>query len=189
MNQGFQFETQATDGTLYRVIYTIHFAERFDLDRPGHPALRRTITEEIVQQKIEEAIPQLDDMIYGKSLKGVIVSRSKRFIMTFEAIETSKGFQLNMVTMSDRLDFKPKSEKEVVIEVNPTFTVKFTAPLSLGLKYSILADIAHNWQTLEEGVLYHLGGDLMDYWVERGGDVFYVTMADWAQDLLEIDVS
>ena len=89
----------------------------------------------------------------------------------------------------DRLDFKPKSEKEVVIEVNPTFTVKFTAPLSLGLKYSILADIAHNWQTLEEGVLYHLGGDLMDYWVERGGDVFYVTMADWAQDLLEIDVS
>lgn len=147
------------------------------------------MSEETVRLKVEEAIPKIDEIAYGKSMKGVIVSKSVRFIMLFEAIETSYGRQLNLITLSGRIDFRSKSAKEVVIEVNPVFTVTFSTPLSTALKTSILADIALNWSVLESGVLYHLGGELSDYWLERSGDTFHVSVADWATELIEVEVS
>lgn len=151
--------------------------------------MKRRISENTVRAKIEEAIPKIDDVVYGKELRGVIASQSERFAMLFHAIETDYGYELSMFNMSNRVDFRPKSAKEVVIQVNPVFTVRFAEPYSYPLKLSILADIAENWKGIEPGVLYHLGGELMDYWLERAGDILYVTGADWTRDLMEIEVT
>jgi hypothetical protein len=189
MNPGAQFEVMIPDGDVYRVIYTDHFVRRFEFDEPNHPAVKRTVSEVIVRAKIEEAIPKIDEVVYGKSLKGVIVSQTERFIMLFDAVETTRGRQLQMITMSSRVDFQAKSAKEVLIKVNPEFNVIFSSPLSFALKVSILADLALNWSTIQPGTLYHLGGELMDYWLERAANTFHVPMADWAMDLMEIEVS
>lgn len=189
MNPGFQGEIATPDGDVYRIFYTQHFVKRFEEDEPDHPAIKRTVSEETLRAKIEEAVPKIDEVIYGKSMKGVIVSRTERFIMLFDAVETDRGRQLNLITMSGRVDFKAKSAKEVIIHVNPVFNVRFVNPLSFALKVSILADIALNWASIDAGVIYHLGGELTDYWIEKSGDTFHVTMADWATDLMEIEVS
>lgn len=189
MKPGVAFEATVQDGDIYRMVYTSHFVGRFELDEPDHPAVRRTVSEAVVEEKIREAIPQIDDIVYGKSLKGAIVSRSQRFVMLFDAVEIRGGRQVNMTTMSGKVDFRVRSAKEVVIEVNPEFTVRFSAPFSLGLKLSILADIAANWETLQSGTMYHLGGNLMDYWLERSGDEFFIPMADWQEGMVEVEVS
>jgi hypothetical protein len=189
MELGYQFEIKLPDGDLYKVYYRDHFVERFELDLPDHPAVKRRITEETIHAKIEEAIPKIDELVYKKSTVGVIVSESFRFVMLFDAVETSYGRELNMFNMSNRVDFKPKSAKEIIIKVNPSFRVTFSTPLSNALKVFILADISDNWKVMEPGVLYHLGGDLMDYWLERTGDDFYISRADWSHDLLEIEVT
>jgi hypothetical protein len=94
-----------------------------------------------------------------------------------------------MVTMSGKIDFASKSAKEIIIKVNPVFRVLFQTPISLALKTSILADISENWKVLEPGTLYHLGGEISDYWLERSADTFYIPMADWQTDLVEVEVS
>jgi hypothetical protein len=170
-------------------MYRKHFVDRFELDELDHPAVKRRISEETIRAKIEEAIPKIDEIVYGKEIRGVIASQSARFAMLFHAIETDYGYELNMFNMSNRVDFKPKSAKEVVIQVNPAFTVRFADPYSFSLKISILADISENWRGIEPGVLYHLGGDIIDYWLERAADVFYITGADWEKDLIEIEVT
>jgi hypothetical protein len=189
VNQGYQFEVAVPDGDIYKVYYRDHFVERFDTDQMDHPAVKRRITEETIRAKIEEAIPKIDQYVYQKSTVGVIVSESFKFVMLFDAVETSYGRELNMFNMSNRVDFKPKSAKEIIIKVNPSFLVKFSTPLSNALKIFILADIADNWKVMEPGVLYHLGGDLMDYWLERSGNDFYISRADWSRELLEIEVT
>jgi len=189
VNAGVAFEVASPDGTRYRIMYRKHFVDRYELDEPDHPGVKRRISENTVRSKIEEAVPKIDEVVYGKELRGVIASHSERFAMLFHAIETDYGYELNMFNMSNRVDFMPKSAKEVVIKVNPTFTVRFAEPYSFPLKLSILADISENWRGVEPGVLYHLGGDLMDYWLERAGDIFYVTGADWEGDLMEIEVA
>lgn len=189
MQQGYKFEIALPDGDVYKVYYRDHFVERFETDQQDHPAVKRRITEETVRAKIEEAIPMINQFVYQKSTVGVIVSQSFRFVMLFDAVETSYGRELNMFNMSNRVDFKPKSAKEIIIQVNPTFRVTFPSPLSNALKVSILADIADNWKAIESGVLYHLGGDLMDYWLERSGDDSHISRADWVRDLLEIEVT
>lgn len=189
MEIGHQFDVSAPDGGLYKVYYRGHFVERFELDEPDHPVVKRRITEETVRQKIEEAIPKINDVVYDKSTNGVIVSQGFRFAMLFRAVETGYGYELNMFNMSNRVDFKPKSSKEVVIKVNPIFTIRFSESFSSALKISLLADISENWRSIEAGVMYHLGGDLMDYWLERAGEIFYVTHAEWSKEMAEIEVS
>ena len=189
MEHGFIFERKLPDGDIYRVFYKVHFVERYELDDVDHPAVKRLVTEETIRAKIEEAIQKIDDVVYGKSTDGVIVSQSDHFVMLFNAVETNYGRELNMISLSSRVDFRPKSSKEVVIRVNPTFVVRFAESFSFALKVSLLADISDNWKTIERGVMYHLGGVLMDYWLERAGDTFYVSHADWAKELLEIEVS
>jgi hypothetical protein len=189
MTPGMAFEINLPDGDVYKVNYTIHFVNRFEIDEPEHQAVKRTVQEPLIREKLEEAIPKIDEVIYGQSLKGIIASKSQHFIMLFDAVETSYGRQLNMITMSRRVDFKSKSAKEVIIEVNPTFNVRFPAPLSYGLKLSILADITENWEVLVQGTTYHLGGEIMDYWLERGDQTFNILSADWSSDLTEIEVS
>lgn len=189
MDVGVAFESASPDGTRYRVMYRKHFVDRFELDEPDHPAVKRRISEDTIRVKIEEAIPKIDDVVYGKETRGVIASESQRFAMLFHVIETDHGYELNMFNMSNRVDFKPKSAKEIVIRVNPVFTVRFAEPYSFPLKLSILADISDNWRGIEPGVLYHLGGAVMDYWLERAGEIFYITGADWEGDLVEIEVT
>lgn len=189
MNVGFQFE-QIVDGTKYRVHYRKHFVDRYEFDEPEHRALKRTIPESMIRQKIEEAIPKIDtsmgDLEQGS---GIIVSERDHFVMAFGLLQTSEGYQLNMTTSSKRVNFTANSAKDYTIKVNPTFTVRFGEPLSFGLTVSILADIDANWEILEPGVSYHLHGELMEYWLEKSGDTFHIFEADWAKDLLEIQVS
>jgi hypothetical protein len=189
MNPGFQFE-ETIDGTLYRIFYKQHFVDRYELDEPDHRALKRTISEETISEKIKEALVKIDeDMGSLDEGTGVIVSESKKFIMAFGVMKTSKGVQVNMITSSARIDFTPRSAKDYIIKVNPTFNVRFTEPFSLAMKVSILADIHKNWEVLEAGTTYHLHGELMDYWIERDGDTFVVFEADWSRELFEIEVS
>jgi len=191
MKPGFQYQ-KAVDGVAFRVIYTGHFVERYEVgDRAaGRRPVKETVTEEAIKSKIEEALDQIADIAAGdKDAKGVIVSKHQKFIMVFSVIERQDGFQVNMVTTSPGLNFQARSPKDYVIKVNPTFEVIFVSDLSYALKVSILADIAANGMDLESGGTFHLGGDLMDYWVERTGDQFHIVEADWTTPMYEVQVS
>lgn len=71
----------------------------------------------------------------------------------------------------------------------PVINVQFDAPYSLAIKVCVLSNLSANWRTVEPGVLHHMGDDIIDYWLERSGDLFYVSGADWAGDFVEIQVS
>lgn len=189
MNVGFQFE-QIVDSTVYRVHYRKHFVDRYEFDFPDHPALKRTMSEDLLHQKIVQALPKIDaDMGSLEQGTGIIVSSADHFVMAFGLLKTSEGYQVNMITSSKRVDFTARTAKDYIIKVNPTFIVRFEEPLSLGLTVSILADIDANWEVFEPGITYHPRGELMEYWLERTGDTFYIFQADWIRDLLEIQVS
>lgn len=191
MNPGFQFE-KTIDGVSFRVVYTRHFVERYEVGDPtqNRKPVKQTVDETTIRSKIEEALEQVSDIAAGdKDAEGVIVSQHAKFVMLFALIQRQDGFQLNMVTTSPSLKFQAKSPSDYIIKVNPFFEVIFTAPLSFALKVSILADIADNAMDLEDGGTFHLGGELMDYWAERTGMKFHVVQADWAKSVYEVQVS
>jgi len=192
MNHGFQFEKEA-EGLRFRVFYTGHFVERYEVGEPEHgrPPVRRTVSEAIIRAKIEEAIPKISEYAFGDpKAEGVIVSERHKFIMVYSVVPRQDGqFQLSMLTTSPSLDFKARSSKDYVIKVNPLFQVHFTQPLSLALKVAIMADIEAVALDLEDGGTYHLGRDLMDYWIERSGSSLSVAQADWAMPVQEVQVS
>ncbi len=191
MKPGFQF-TEDIDGISFRIIYTTHFIERYEIGDlgAGRRPVKETVTEEAIKSKIKEALDQIADIAAGdKDARGVIVSKREKFIMVFSLIERQDGFQLNLVTTSPGLNFQAKSPRDYIIKVNPIFEVIFVSDLSYALKASILDDIAANGIDLESGGTFHLGGELMDYWVERTGDRFHVVEADWLTPMYEVQVS
>lgn len=191
MNPGFQFE-KTVDEVPFRIVYTKHFVERYEVGDPqkNRKPVKSTVTEEVIRQKIEEALGSIAEIVYGDpDAQGVIVSYRSRFIMTFSVIERQNGFQVNMVATSPELKFQAKSPSDYTIKVNPTFEVIFAVPVSYPLKVSILADLAENGMDLEDGGTFHLGGDLMDFWVEKTGLTFHVVQADWSNPTYEIQVS
>jgi hypothetical protein len=189
MVPGFAFETKAPDGTPYRVIYTKHFVNRYEFDEPPHhKAAKRTLSEDEIGVAIRRAVPGIDEAVYGTVKDGTIAHRAGKFAMIFAVIDTDAGHQLNMVTISGRVDFTPRSAKEVVILVKPEFAVRFPVPLSYALKLSVLADISENWEILEDGKVYHLRGDLMEYWIERQGEKLYIPQADWTREMMEVEI-
>ena len=191
MNSGFQFKKDV-DGVAFRVIYTGHFVERYEVGDPslGRRPVKDTVTEEAIRSKVEEALLQISDIAAGdKDARGVIVSKGEKFIMVFSVIERQDGFQVNLVTISPGLNFQARSPRDYVIEVNPVFEVVFVSDLSYALKVSILADIAANGMDLESGGTFHLGGDMMSYWVERTESRFHVVEADWITPMYEVQVS
>src|SRR3990170_668948 len=191
MVPGFQFLTRV-DEVPFRVIYTKHFVERYELGDPtrNRKPVKQTIDEAMIRAKIEEALSQIAEIAAGDNdAEGVIVSQHLKFVMLFALIEREGGFQINMTTTSPGLNFKARSPSDYVIKVNPTFEVTFTSPLSYALKVSVLADIAANGEDLEDSGTFHLGGDLMDYWVERSGMKFHVVQADWMKPVYEVQVS
>lgn len=191
MRPGFQFE-EIVDDVKFRVFYSRHFVSRYEVGEPtqGRSPVKNTVAADIIRSNIVEALDELSGIVYGdKDAEGVIVSRGARFIMVFAVIEREDGFQVTMVTTSPSLNFTARSPKDYTIKVNPTYEIIFSAPLSYALKVAIMADLAPNAEVLEDGGTFHLGGELMDYWVERTGNAFHVVMADWAKPLYEIQVS
>lgn len=191
MRPGFQFEL-VDDGTRFRVVYSSHFVDRYEVGEPqrGRAPVKGTVGEDEIRAKIEEALPQIAEIAAGDpDAEGVIVSRSRKFVMLFAVIERQDGFQLTLVTTSPGLNFKAKSPKDYIITVNPTYQVVFVPSVSYALKVAILADLAANAEFLEDGGMFHLGGELMDYWVERSGDLFHVVSADWRRPLYEVQVT
>lgn len=191
MTPGFQFSKEI-DGVVFRVIYSTHFTERYEVGDPdrGRRPVKETVQEEVIRKKIEEALDQISEIAEGDhDAEGVIVSRHNKFIMVFAVIERQDGFQVTLVSTSPGLKFQARSPKDYIVTVNPTFEVIFTHDLSYALKVSILADLAANALDLEDGGTFHLGGELMDYWVERTGDRFHVISADWSKPIYEVQVS
>lgn len=191
MHPGFQFQ-KIVDGVAFRVVYTSHFVERYEVGdvSAGRKPVKDSVLEDVIKSKIEEALDQIADIAAGdKDAKGVIVSKRGKFIMVFSVIERQDGFQVNLVTTFPGLSFQARSPKDYIIKVNPTFEVIFVSDISFALKVSILADIAANGMDLESGGTFHLGGDLMSYWVERTGDRFHVVEADWIIPMYEVQVS
>lgn len=191
MKIGFQFSERSQDLD-FRIFYTSHFVQRYEVGEPerNRSPVKDSVDEITIVQKIREALPQIAEIAYGDpDAEGVIVSEHKRFIMVFALIEMASGYQLNLITTSPSLKFKAKSAKDYTIKVNPIFEVFFEAPLSYALKVGILADIESLAMDLEDQGTFHLGGDLMDYWVERTGPAFYVFQADWAMPVHEVHVS
>lgn len=70
-----------------------------------------------------------------------------------------------------------------------TFTVRFLEEPSPCLRDAILADISEHLRTIEPDILQQMGGEYLDYWVERLGDVITVIMGGWARPMMEIEVS
>lgn len=191
MNTGFQFE-KTISGVRFRVLYTTHFVQRYEIGEPeiGRQPVKRTVQEETIRQKAEEALEQISEIAEGDpDAEGVIVARRNKFVMVFGVIERQDGYQINMVSTSPGLNFKAKSPKDYIITVNPIFEVIFVSDISYALKITILADLAANCMELEDGGTFHLGGTLMDYWVERTGNKFHVIQADWARPIYEVQVS
>jgi len=191
MRPGFQFEKKI-EGVNFRVVYTSHFVERYEAGEPdrGRKPVKETVQEGTIHNKIEEVLDQISEIAEGdRDAEGVIVSRRDKFIMVFAVVERQDGFQITMVTTSPGLNFKARSPKDYTITVNPTFEVIFTSDISYALKVSILADLAANGMDLEDGGTFHLGGELMDYWVERTGNRFHVVQANWGKPIYEVQVS
>jgi hypothetical protein len=189
MNIGKQFSVDV-EGTVYTIVYSKHFAERYDLDEPGRPAVRRSVGEDLIEQKIREALPEIDEVCsYRLPVSGIIQSRSAKLNMSFSVIETSRGRIITMMNAMRKTGYTPKSAKDYIIQVNPPVTVRFRRGISKGLQETVLSDLIPQLGGLEDGTAYHLRGEEVEYWVEMAGENAYVDDADWIRDVYEIQVS
>jgi hypothetical protein len=190
VKQGFQY-TLPFEDLLFSVWYGVHFVERYEFDFPDRKAAKKSVKEELIQQKIELALPQLSEIARDNDYAtGIIVSLMGRFTMVVSLAKFQKGFQLKMVTIDPKVEFKPNSPSDFVIKVNPLFFVHFSEPFSPGIKLSVLSSL--QWEALmmdDDGTPMHLRSDLVSYWAERVGDKIDVMDARWVTEMYEIDVA
>ncbi len=189
MKLGYQY-TLDHGGHVFSVWYRAHFADRYEHDYPDRPAAKKSITEKQVRDKIELALPYLSEIVESgtESAEGVIVSLLDRFSMVFSLVKFPKGFQINMVTIDPKVDFKPKNPTDVVIQVNPEYTVRFEIPVPSGMRVAILSSLKRELEVMENEVPYHLSSEIVEYWAVHYRDKVYVEDAHWIGELYEIDV-
>jgi len=190
VNQGHQY-TLEFGNLLFSVWYGVHFVERYEFDFPDREAAKKSVREELVRQKLELALPYLAEIIENNDhASGIIVSLLDKFTMVATLTKFKNGFQIKMVTIDPKVDFKPKSPNDFVIRVNPLFDVHFTEPFSPGIIIAVLSSLQREALTVpDDGTPIHLRSDLVSYWAERLGNEVHVMEADWTTDLYEIDVA
>lgn len=190
MKPGLLWKTDV-EGKIYTVWLTGHFVERFEVDLPDRPAAKRAISEDAVRTAIEQALSSIAEISFGDpDASGVIYAQARRFIMTWSLRPRADGFQVNMTTIKPGLDFKARSTKDYEIKVNPVYRIRFASEGSPALKAAVIEDLARSIPTLEDGALYHEADPegLVDYWVEKAGNLVEILDAHWTSDVYEVYV-
>lgn len=189
MQPGFQFEYEE-QGLRIRVIYSQHFANRYLEAREGKPAPSAVVSEQDIALKIREALPQIAAITDTQSaFEGVIQSRRKRLIMVFAVKESQKAPTVVMKSIMIKSDYHTKGLSDYIIPVNPPATILFRKGIGASLREAVLADLVSQLSEFEDDNAYHMGGEIVEYWVERQGEHYYVDDADWKYDLYEVQVS
>ena len=66
------------------------------------------------------------------------------------------------------------------------FVVRIRCEIPKSLQEAVLKDLIPQIPALEDGTAYHLRGDNVEYWVERGGTNIYVDVASPVWDIYEV---
>ena len=188
ISPGFQYEVKSGERSAH-VIYTTHFIERYYRPRFGLSSPSALISEDIIREKITEAADQILDILESvPKIEGVIQSAKYKLAMAFACKQSSKGQTLIMQSMMLNPNYHPKGVRDYLIEINPPVEVRFRKGISAPLREAVLAELIPELSSLEDDASYHLEGELIQYWVERFGDVYYIDDADWLYDIYEVHV-
>lgn len=179
MTKGPQFEASVND-TLFKVVYTKHFVDRYGHDEEGRPAIARFMTPGMVREEIEKALPLARQMLQEDPYaEGIIISQPYGLSMKFIAVPIDEGWQLNFVTQIIALPLWRTSDREVEIVINPVVDVQFDDFVPEALQISLLADLAPRFMELAPGEEEVLNGELVSALIRHGVEGFSVRDVTW----------
>ena len=191
MKPGMQFSV-SVEGTVVKVVYTAHMVDRYELPRhPQLPAAKKRLSEQRVRSMLEEAMPTIVDcMGQSDAIQGIIKSKSTKANLSFSASKRKGGGVLLVVkNVIVKAGYHAGSVRDYVVDVNPRIMVHFVKGTQKRLREEVLRELVPLAKQLKSGSSYHLKGDLVHYWVERGGNRYYVDEAGWLYDMYEFTVA